>query len=143
MFLSFFAAAVILPALLVGVNNPGALRVLTNASEETKLRLWFEPDKVVTSPGQVVRLKLVAEYDDKNKLLPKVEVMLAGDGVSVKPDQIVYPKPFVGRVVLSEVTVTAKTVGSYQIRVVDTSVNTGLPNLEVETDTAEIAVLVK
>lgn len=143
LFLSFIAVAVFLPVMLVGVTSPGAMRLLTSASEETKLRLWFEPEAVVTSPGQTILLRLVAEYDDKNKLVPRAEMAVVGEGLEVEPGNVVYDKPFVGRVVLSEIRVTTKSAGMFQVGVVDTSVSTSLPNLGVISDTAKITVLVK
>jgi hypothetical protein len=140
LFLSFVAVAALLPAMLVGVTSPGALRVLTSASEETSLRLWFEPEAVVTSPGQTIRLKLVAEYDDKNKLVPRAEMAVRAEGLDVTPSNIVYDKSFVGRVVLAEIWVTTKLTGTYQVGVVETSVNTGLPDLGVITNPAKITV---
>lgn len=141
MFMSFALVAAILPVLMWGMVGTDNLRLLTRADTPTPLRLWFEPAAVVTKPGQKFELVLMAEYDDKNKLIPQVKAGLrAGAGLKVEPLEVEYRQAFVGRVELGRFEVEVLEPGTQRVEVRPGSVNTTLPDVDVETAAAQITV---
>lgn len=141
LFLSFFAVAAFLPVVLLGAVSKDGFKLLTQADEETPLRIWFEPGSVVARPGDKFKLKIVSEYDDKNKLIPKISLMTkGGSGVVVMPEMVSYNSPFVGKTVLGEVMVEVTEPGTTSVEILENSINTTLPNLPVVTTEAQISV---
>ena len=100
MFVSLGVVAAMLPLLLWGVTQAPRLTLQTRA-ESVQLILWWEPAQVVIKPGQAVRLTLVAEYINQNKLIPMVKAVLkVPAGLQVEPAEINFGQAFAGRTVV-------------------------------------------
>jgi hypothetical protein len=140
-FVSFFAVAAFLPVLLVGVTSPGSLKLLTHADAAEVLRMWIEPETAIVKLGEEVDLKVMAEYDDARQMIPRLETGLRADSMlGLVTEKVVYDKPFSGRVTVGLVHLVPQTRGSFDIAIVEGSVNTTLPNVDVVTQVAKLTV---
>ena len=140
MFVSLGVVAAMLPLLLWGVTQAPRLTLQTRA-ESVQLRLWWEPAQVVIKPGQAVRLTLVAEYINQNKLIPMVKAVLkVPAGLQVEPAEINFGQAFAGRTVGGETTAVGGHAGRFELGVVEDGVFTGIPNMEVIEKKAVIIV---
>lgn len=142
LFWTFGIVAAILPAIVWGAISPTGFNVVGRADETIPLKLWIEPNVVATTVGKTVEVEVWGLYDTKSMIIPKVEFELASDeGIEVANKVIIYNKSFMGQVILDKVSIKALRPGTYQVRVVENTVNTGLPSLPVET--GDLKVIVK
>jgi len=138
-YFSFFAIAAILPILMFGVLNPDSLKTFIRADQPSDLRIWFEPAEIVTHPGIKFKVKIMASYEDKYNLVPKVEASIRPNkDLNIVPDKIAYEKPFSGTVELGNYDVSANTYGTFNLEVSGPSIFTQTTNLNINTAKAVI-----
>ncbi len=131
---SLVVMAAILPMALVGLMSPGGFSLNSRADSAKQLNVWLEPAEVVARPGKAFRLQVVAELNNKNTIVPQLSGWVTADkGLNVSNTAINYSKPFSGKVVLGELTVTTTSEGKYEVHVEESSISTGIPDLNVKT----------
>jgi hypothetical protein len=138
-FLSFFALAAILPILLIGVLNSEGLKTMIRANQPNELRIWFEPAEVITHPKVKFKIKVMAEYDSSDSLVPKVETTLKKNGdFNIDNPKISYETPFSGKVVLGNYEMTTNSTGTFSLEIPSAAVFTQLTDLNISTAKAII-----
>ncbi len=131
---SFVLVAAFLPVILAGALSQNGFRTFTKASGNNDLRIWIEPSAVVAHTGQTVKLRIMAEYEDYENPLPKLDVTARLDsGLSTINNQISYDSSFNGKKQIGILEVVARETGEQKVWLDELSVDTGLPNLNVVT----------
>ena len=132
-FLSLFLLAAALPVVLSLVLNQDALTFLSRADQKAELRLWLEPNTVLTKPNEPVTLRVVAEYTNGNQLLTELRVGLYSEtSLEINPTQVTVTNPFRGRQTIASVVVTPRNSGTFSVSVSNDMVkanNTQLANV--------------
>jgi hypothetical protein len=130
---SLIVVAAILPVLIIGALSED-LKLRTFADQEPVLRIWTEPDSVVTKPGKSFFVSVYGEIENVNLVIPMVEFNFKSDNnLKTIPNAISYDKSFTGRVKLGEVNVTVSNTGEFNLDIPETGVNTKLPDLRIIT----------
>ena len=125
-FLKRFSAVFILSAFLpIGlflVLSPQNYDLFSRAERNLELRLWFEPRSLIIKPQQPIKIKLVGEFMDETAIIGGLNVKLQSDIFQLTPAEIVYTKPFRGRLVLAEITLTATQTGEFSLEILQENV---------------------
>lgn len=140
-FSSWFIIAALLPVVVFAATNRDSYTLWSQAAGTNELRLWIEPSRVVTSLGKPVKLTVYAAYENDEKLLNGVNVLLSGDaGTRIAPTQLSYHNPFTGRVFIGEFSLIAQEEGTSNISVTAIAKDTQQQAVQVITSPATIIV---
>lgn len=141
MFITLLGLAVFLPILVTTTLNPESLRFISKADSSEPLRIWLEPANVVAKPGETIQFEVMAEYEDMQKVVPGVQLALRTDeGVILDNSNLDFNNTFRGKATLGKITVRTQSAGEKKVWIDQNSVNTQLPNLEVQATEAKITV---
>lgn len=140
-FITMLGLAVFLPLLVTTTLNPESIRFISKANSIQPLRIWLEPANIIAQPGETVQLAVMAEFDDMQNVIPGVRLSLLSDeGLELVNTNVDFPATFRGKAILGNVTVRAVNSGEKKIWIDQNSVDTQLPNLEVQTTESKITI---
>jgi len=138
---SLVVVAAVLPIVLVATLSED-LRLKSMASQTPELRIWSEPGSVVARTGKEFVLKIYAEANPPEQVIPQVEFTFAQSGeIEFTPAAIAYNQPFSGKVVIGEIKVKVNKPGEWETDIPATSVFTRLPDLQVVTQGSKISAI--
>lgn len=136
-----FALAAFLPFLLFFVVNSPNLRFTSQADAQKELMLWFEPATIAARPGEKAQVTVMAEVPDTRVSIFNVSAtLISRDALSFSPTTISYPQPFVGRVALGKVEVSANKSGNYELTIPPELVTTSEQLVNVKTSKLKFIV---
>lgn len=142
LYLSLAVIGALLPVVLWGVVSGQPTRLTTRADQANELRVWFVPAEVKARPGETIKLKVMANYDGGNNILPKIKVIInTPPNLTTTTNEINFNTPFTGQVSLGELSVRATTEGKYKVYIPDEGIYTGMNNLNATTFPAMITVV--
>lgn len=127
---SLAVVSAMLPVFLWAAVEAPRMSLVSRASGE-ELRIWWEPAQIVVGTNPA-RVKLMAEYSSTSKYLNTIKLDVhESEGVRVTPEDVDFNDVFSGRVILGEFELRGIKQGKWEVRINETSVFTGLPDLTV------------
>jgi hypothetical protein len=131
--LSMVLMAAFLPVLLWMVIGRDKFTMLTQAEGSKVIRIWMEPAEVVLTTGKTYEFRIMAESENPDTLVPKIDLkLIASEGLILGSDKVSYHFPFAGKKEIGKVVINAAdTAGRYVINIDAPSVVTGLTEVPV------------
>jgi hypothetical protein len=135
-FAPLFVIAAILPYILNVAFS------YTSAARSNEVRIWFEPESIVTKINQPTTVAVMAGFDDDTRLIGAVNATIAASSqLSLSQNHIAYTTPFRGNVELTKLTFTPNSPGTYTIDVPRQTTTTSLSDMNIIT--TPVTVIVK
>lgn len=110
-FLPLFVIAAIMPVVLQTAFT------FSSAERANELRIWLEPETVITQPNKPVQFKIMAQFEDEARLLSTINFSFATSPLLITPTSVNYTLPFRGTTAIGEVTTSAPGAGSYELAI--------------------------
>lgn len=142
-FTPVFILAATLPFMMFFVLSPPDIGIMTQANTDPELRIWIEPQTVVTEPGRIVELRVMAAFDDDRKLIPFITVTASSSGdLELVSETVEHETPFNGQVELGTIEVSAQGLDGGRVEIPEGEVTFRAfeDPVEIVTSSAEVVV---
>lgn len=103
--------------------NPGRVKLSSSADNNRQVRVWIEPNNIITGVGKNTELTVMAEYDAEADSITQLQVGFNSEAsLNMDKNYLLYKSPFDGKVAIGKIVVTPNVYGNYKINIPQESV---------------------